>query len=326
MLQKWIDRMNFIKEAAIEQGVDLAQNRFCHYTSLPVLFNILENDECWISNVRFSNDSSEELLLGDMRSVRDDYIMCYCDSDDQLSQWRGYCHNGGASIEFYFYEPLNYSILWANYDDPTHFELYENCPFPVIYFPCNATESDANDFKYFVSQFDQIELEDIWPYIKNEVFEEERELRMVFSNIDGCLDKCVRFRTLNNGVKVPYMVIKCGDIGKMMGKCQMDMNEITEEYLTNLYNNNMPLWIDEGSNQREIYKKVRKKVDDFLAGKDGNIPIFCRGHFPIMQIRVAPSYDQNRIVEQIKRFCRGKYWLQDVEVLASEIPFVQSLT
>ena len=97
----WNNRINLIKESADELGVGIAQNRYCHYTSLPVLFEILENDECWITNVRFSNDSSEELLLGDMRSIRDDYIMCCCDSDDQLSQWRGYCHNGGASIVFY---------------------------------------------------------------------------------------------------------------------------------------------------------------------------------------------------------------------------------
>lgn len=152
------DRMNQQKLYAKKK--DLIENKFK---------NVYKSDD---------NDISEYRKL--CLAWQDNNIMCYCDSDDQLSQWRGYCHNGGASIEFYFYEPLNYSILWANYDDPTHFELYENCPFPVIYFPCNATESDANDFKYFVSQFDQIELEDIWPYIKNEVFEEERELRMVF--------------------------------------------------------------------------------------------------------------------------------------------------
>lgn len=322
----WNDRIKLIREGANELGVDVARNRFCHYTSLSVLFSILENDECWITNARFSNDLSEELLLGDKRCIRDDYIMCFCDNGDQLSQWRGYCHNGGASIRFYLHEPMNFSILWANHDAPTCFELYENRPLPVIYFPCNPSYADINEFKNVVERFEKVRLEDIWPYIKNNAFNEERELRMVFPNIEGCLDKCVRFRTLDNGVKVPYMVIKCGDIGKMYGKCQTNINEITDEYLDKLYKGNKPLWIGEGSNQREIYEKVREKVDQFLVGKDRKIRIFCRGHFPIMQIRVAPSYDQNRIVEQIKRFCRGKYWLQDVEVLASEIPFVQSLT
>lgn len=328
MSKEWGNRLDFIDAAAKELGVEVSRNRFCHYTSIPVLFNILEGDECWISNARFSNDASEEKLLGDVGYMRDDYIMCCCDCDDQLSQWRGYCHNGGASIEFYFDEPMPYSILWSDYDHPTDYELYENRPLPVIYFPCSPTPTDVKDFIYFINGWKSkapVKLEDVWPYIKNGAFSEERELRMVFSNIDGKLDKCVRFRTLSNGVKVPYMVIKCGDIGKMLGKCRTNVNKIDDTYLKKLYDQNKPLWIEEGSNQNEVYKSVKKKVDDFMKDKNGKIRIFCRGHFPIMQIRVAPSDNQNRLVEQIKRFCRGKYWLQDVEVLTSEIPYVQSL-
>lgn len=329
MKEKWKNQIEFINTVAEELNTKISGNRFCHYTSLPVLFSLLDGDECWISNVRFSNDSSEEQLLGDVKNMRDDYIMCFCDSDDQLSQWRGYCHNGGASIEFCFDQPIDFSILWKDYKKPTDYELYENLPLPVIYFPSKPTNTDILDFKAFIRGWDshkKIELEEILPYVKNNAFYEERELRMVFSNIDGNLDQCVRFRTLENGVKVPYMVIRCGDTGKMMGKCGTDISQIDDTYLQRKYDSNIPIWIEEGSDQKEIYKEVRKRVDKFLEGKNRTIRVYCKGHLPIMQIRVAPSYDQERIIEQIKRFCKSKYWLQDVEVLASQIPYVQSLT
>ncbi len=329
MIKKWKNQLEFIETVTTELGGDISENRFCHYTSLPVLFSILDGDECWISNARFSNDSSEELLLKDMRNIKDDYIMCFCDSDDQLSQWRGYCHDGGASIEFYFSEPMSYSILRADYSKPTDYELYINRPLPVIYFPSKPTNTEIREFEAYVNGWDgdeKIQLEDMLPYVKNNLFCEERELRMVFSNVDGNLDKCVRFRTLANGVKVPYMVIRNGDIGKMLGKCGTDVTKIDDTYLKEHYETNKPIWIEEGSDQSQVYKKVKEKIDKFLVGKSRGIKVFCKGHLPIMQIRVAPSDNQTRVIEQVKRFCRSKYWLCDVEVLPSEIPYVKSLT
>lgn len=76
--------------------------QFYHYTSLPVLFSILEGDAFWASNARFSNDAMEEKLLkSDYKLNRDDYAICFCSEDDILSQWRGYCHEGGASREIF---------------------------------------------------------------------------------------------------------------------------------------------------------------------------------------------------------------------------------
>lgn len=328
-MEVWRNLQNFIKKASEELPADLPHNKFCHYTSLPVLFNILDGDECWISNARFSNDASEELLLEDTRNVRDDYIMCFCDSDDQLSQWRGYCHKGGASIEFYLDEPINFSILWSNFNTPTDYVLKENCPLPVIYFPGAPTKTDIRDFKNFVSSWTdtyKIKLDDVLPYVKNNAFCEEREHRMVFSNVNGELDRCIRFRTLDNGIKVPYMVIRCGDIGKMMGKCETDILSIDDTYLNQCYNLFKPIWINEGSNQKEVYFKVQEKVNKFMKGKCGEIRIYCKGHLPIKQIRIAPSDNQDRVVEQLKRFCRSKYWLWDVKVVSSKIPFIRSLT
>ena len=50
--------------------------------------------------------------------------------------------------------------------------------------------------------------------------------------------------------------------------------------------------------------------------------IRCEGHLPIRQIMVAPTYNRDRLVEKIKRYCWSNYWLRDVDVVASQIPYI----
>ena len=90
----------------------------------------------------------------------------------------------------------------------------------MIYIPSSAnSESKKKEIKDTIAAQKgdaNIELEDILPYLKNSIFFEEKESRMVFSNIDGRLSKCIHFRILQNGVKVPYIIVKAGNIGKCM--------------------------------------------------------------------------------------------------------------
>ena len=60
---------------------------FYHYTSLSKLFNILESDSFWASNIRFSNDETEVKLLNDDR--HDDYVICFCENGGtHMHTWR----------------------------------------------------------------------------------------------------------------------------------------------------------------------------------------------------------------------------------------------
>lgn len=326
--KKWDVINGVVKKLAPE--MECGYHNFWHYTSLSVLFSILDGNEFWASNVRFSNDAMEErmLKLNDMET-RDDYIVCFCEEDDMLSQWRGYCHNGGATIKLYFNYPQKYSILHSDFDTSGEYEVYENTPLPVVYLrPEAQTQNMRNQIKRVIESggySSEIKLEDILPYLKNGYFFEERESRLVFSNINGMLSKCIRFRTLKDGVKVPYIVIRHGVAGKMKGNCSTDIAMFDDDYIENIVDQDEPIWIEEGSDQETKYYEVIRRIEEYSKniGLYKPVKVFCKGKLPIEEITVAPTYDRDRKAEQIKRFCMSKYWLKNVRVKVSKIPYIQ---
>lgn len=305
-------------------GTSTVKRKFFHYTSIPVLFNILENDSMWLSNARFSNDETEEKILELQSDAQfDDYMACFCDQGDQLSQWRGYCFNGGASIEFEINAPQSYSILHADYETSGKYELVCNTPIPVIYIS-EKNVNEALDIIKVICGSDKSKIEKTIPYWKNDKFEEERESRLVFSNRDGRFSDCIRFRTLKNGAKVPYMIMKMGDIGLFSRNCQS--NKIDIAYLEELYKNNIRyVTIPEGSNQEKLFFEVNEMVKEFnkrFRKKESHMKLYCAGHLAVKGIKLAPTYDRERLMEKVKRFCQSKYWLRNIEVSYSEIPYI----
>lgn len=312
--------------------------RLYHYTSLSVLFSILENDAIWASGTRFSNDSSEEILIKNdkfhnLNYMSDSFIICFSDKADCLSQWRGYCFNGGAAIVFDVRQPCIYSVLHADYETSYRYEREFNAPLPVLYVekdhlslsPNSLSEQlfkDGEDKTY--SPFD---VEDIVPYFKDDAFEEESEWRLMFGNKRGNLSKCIRFRTIKDGVKVPYMVVRAGDLGENYSRCELEPSEYTMDKLDEIRNKGITtVRIPQGNNQEAVYYKVESAVnkynrDNNLKG-DYRIKIYCEGHLPIRKIVVAPTYDRERTAEKIKRYCWSNYWLRDVDVTFSNIPYI----
>ncbi len=313
-----------IKKVILGLGTPKISRNFFHYTSIPVLFNILENDSMWISNTRFSNDGTEEKILKVKKlNQHDNYMACFCDEGDQLSQWRGYCPSGGASIEFEINEPLHYSILHRDYETSGKYELVYNTPIPVIYISENNVK-EALEVIDTICASDLDKIEKTIPYWKNDKFVEEREARLVFSNKDGRFSNCIRFRTLANGAKVPYMIMKMGDIGLFSRNCQLGKVDI--EYLMELYKNQVRyLLIPEGSNQEQRFNEINATVNEFntrFRKKESNIRVYCAGHLAIKKIVLAPTYDRERLMEKVQRFCQSKYWLRNVEVVYSKIPYI----
>lgn len=292
------------------------------------MFNILEGNEFWASNVRFSNDAMEERMLQlDNLSTRDDYMVCFCAENDQLSQWRGYCNNGGAAIELDLRNMQEYSVLHSDFDETGKYEVYRNYAFPVVYLNpdvrADIMRKKINDIVVSEDDFDDSSVSDLLPYLKNGYFHEEKEVRLVFSNINGNLSKCIRFRTLEDGVKVPYMVIRHGIVGKMNGNCLTDVSEYTDSKIKEIAQDARAIWIEEGSDQEAKYYDMLKRVEKCKKEMRNDIKVFCKGRLPIVRITVAPTYDRERKAEQIKRFCKSKYWLNQVEVEVSKIPYIQ---
>ncbi len=314
---------------SLDNSNDLS-GEFMHYTSIDTAFNILDSDSFWATNVRFSNDAMEERLLKiDNIIDRDDYVVCFCTKNDKLSQWRGYCHDGGMAINLDLNFTQEYSVLHADYETTGNYIIYENTPLPVLYMNHGFEQETVKRRLEVVIEklkYDsEIRAEDMLPYLKNGHFNEEQEARLVFTNEKSNLSKCIRFRTLNDGVKVPYMVIKYGNMGKMKGKCPTDITEFTDDKFKEIAKSGDTVWIEEGYDQESKYFEMAKRLARFKKNnpRQQNLRILCKGKLPVVGITVAPTYDRERKAEQIRRFCQSKYWLRNVKVSISDIPFVK---
>lgn len=329
-------------------------NKLYHYTSFEKLFNILEGDALWASRSRFSNDSTEDMILGEEWIEReqyygDNYIVCFCDKDDILSQWRAYCPRGGVSIGFGFPSKYSsYTLLHNDYDETVatkinNFEVYRNCPIPVVY--CKPPKThlrgiEPDDLlKFFESSGISVDASSIAPYLKNSYFHEEREFRLVFDNSNGELSKCIKFRKLEDGSQIPYIVVKWGDMlenGRLLSLTydEITINKLFEDHIKNKFR--CPIIIPAGKDQSNVCIALSNKIKEYKKTlfKDKNsyveqkrwtnnpIKVICDGHLPIISLTISPAPNQAYMKEVIERYCKSKYWLQNVEVKCSPIPYV----
>jgi hypothetical protein len=125
---------------------------------------------------------------------------------------------------------------------------------------------------------------------------------------------------------IPYIVIRHGNLGKQKSTCDFDTSydAILREIKIN--DSIYPIKIPQGSNQESIFYKVNTIINEWHKKRPNPyLPkpwLLCEGHLPIKSIRVGPTYDRERFSEQIKHYCSSKYWLQNVTVTCSNIPFI----
>jgi len=309
-----------------------------HYTSLKTLFNILENDSLWLSGLHFSNDSTEEKMLGDRwlydKKYRgDNFIFCVGDEGDSLSQWRGYCLNGGASIGLDIARLCKYRVLYANFDKSKKYKDIDGIALPVLYIPEKIADENGSmeAAKFIIREIEKrfknnkmLRIEDFVPYIKHHAFHEEKERRLLVSNTNGNFTACIRFRQLENGTKLPYIEIKC--VSTAMSDKRILISEKRIKSIIDNSNYKTRVVVPVCSNQEKLCANVREYIKKHpkLTGNI-DIRVFCDGHLPIRSIRIAPMSDQKRIIEQVSRYCQSRYWLKDVKVHASKIPYVPSI-
>jgi Protein of unknown function (DUF2971) len=209
-----------------------------HYTDLNGLRGILEAHDLWLTHSQYSNDD-EELkhgfqiveriikarlaarpkpepkekeylqLLAEMvaaPTVEGVYICCFCESGDLLSQWRSYGANGiGASIAF---KPGDFSYI-AGPGSPTSglVRLWE------VFYNQVTQESIVNDainhhrLKPGLTAKERARqaadsIQFFIPTFKNQAFEEEKEIRLIFTPFPNCATK-PRYRVAR-GMLVPY--------------------------------------------------------------------------------------------------------------------------
>lgn len=401
------------------------------YRNFQSFWQIIQSDALWATNARFSNDEAEQkfgmkliksvmpngvMIDDDALGLDENYIICFCLEDDKLSQWRGYASEGGVSMGFDFGMPRAFSILHSEAND---ISAASNCEIQyvglnnVCYIqPKQKTEEEASyrercrkqiNLCHSTIKDDEIglytdEIQKKAPFIKHDGFSEENEYRLVFSNKNGALNACVRYRDAREAqLRYPYIVAKAAlpddkvvscvvrvciedeekekklaqELEKELKKeipalvqschlsnaaaldaeepfctgcvlrrwesiysyrqCRYNYGTLNEEYTYCLQSGANCVVISQGKEQKRIYEIVHEHIPIFLKNnsltkeQQLKIPVWCEGHLPLRKITVGPCPEQNGMLEAIRHYCKHTYWLQDVEVQASAIPFRKSL-
>ncbi len=344
---------------------------FYHYTSLDTLWAILESDSMRATQARFSNDS-EELKQGtrilaeickditqgkgsDAPGIHaehlwkqegtdiDCYILCFCEQNDILSQWRGYCRNDGVSIglafdqttpHFFFQdEPAEqqcaheirlYKVWYVRENDSGHTSGGESTI---------SREDLANDLRDKLS--DIYELADketcksfiysIIPLIKHAGFCEENEVRLLIRNTQTeyggkapfPLNRYVKYID-EDGLKRPYITISFGP-NYLASSCT---DEVRKLKLCGL--------------SREAEQELKQSLENHLfkyefetlEGDWSNNPQIIIGEMEdsaqketfesIDRILTADESKENRLFEHVKLWCEGHIPVRSILVSPCE--------
>lgn len=120
----------------------------------------------------------------------------------------------------------------------------------------------------------------------------------------------------------------------------MDCDDVTEycryhhsgkgaEYYLGLPEQINNVIISQGEQQQKVFDTVHQCVQEIInnsTSSDGSkVKVWCEGHLPVRSITVGPSSNQGNIVEFVEHYCRHTYWLRDVDIYISNIPYRKSL-
>jgi hypothetical protein len=213
--------MNILKSFyALRPDTDLY-----HYTESAGFYGILSNKTMWATHIQFLNDSSEfhhalKMILNRINQAIDEnsdghivkmllaikklvgnivpntFIISFSENRDVLSQWRGYCPNGGYNIAFSpkawdrLLEKNSYSIVKCQYEEDDQLILVNSLvesaivafptfdPKPFIKNPY-VTYTQEDMPRFFASFWFWNRTQKLATAIKNRAFKEEGEWRLI---------------------------------------------------------------------------------------------------------------------------------------------------
>lgn len=200
--------------------LEVPQKPLYHYTSRDVFWKIMGGDSMLARHIMFSNDYHEneigrrkitkamEKVAGTELTATDalPFMICFCEDEDLLSQWRGYAKEGIA-LEFDFTKGLYgleegfssarcYTVVNKDQDrdylsgegtdkDKNIFMGAVVSPYKVIY--TDGEEEPDKPVIDLITKVNDLFADDIQqtaisliPYIKNDKFLEEAEYRLIF--------------------------------------------------------------------------------------------------------------------------------------------------
>jgi len=227
-----------------------------HYTTLEGLKGILQNRSIWCGHISTLNDPSElqygkTLVISKLDEMIDKeeekylknilknlllfikafdtqlyhtYIICFCGSDNLLSQWRSYASRaGGYNLGIFFYSDTKFSHNFNNPKDQSEMMLRK-----IIYnlneqeeiiskYLSNIVSGSNNAMEWFRNNDGipqewetQVAMEsvnilyDMILSFKNSAFKEENEWRLIKVMAANHRPELIKFRENNNRV-IPYL-------------------------------------------------------------------------------------------------------------------------
>lgn len=310
--------------------LDIAQRKdtyiSCFYNYNYSLDDALENSSDvlsqWMSYCNSGGAAFEfyfgQDFFGRINSKKDDYDKAVDEFFDNIdiNEKNRYC----------------YSLMTKDPADDSDFILYPNFPFQLQYYENTINDSDSVALA-FESIKDKYEIKDsdILPYLKHSGFVQESEARLAFVNDDDCLSDCIKFIEAKDGTRIPYIDVKFGNndlsklpcdfvyipAGKTLEEAICEKLKKRKKFMNNP---KFPIIIPQGRDQEEIYNKVEKATKK-LFGDNVKPKIICQGHLPITKITLAPTQDRTEQCKKLEIFCKSKYWLRNVEIVESQIPY-----
>lgn len=107
------------------------------------------------------------------------------------------------------------------------------------------------------------------------------------------------------------------------------INERVEDQTNgNSYLKKPTVMISQGNNQEKLFNQVHKWAKNLNKEKKDmpKIKVWCEGHLPIRSITIGPCPNIDEMYESIRHYCaNAEYWLRDVEIKRSEIPFRETI-
>lgn len=256
---------------------------------------------------------------------------CQNNYDDVIDE----VHSKNANI-------FDYSIIIDDGKDNSDYIKYPQYPFQVQYFKTDSSNimgqninlSNHTFFQNLKSNLKNMPLSKITPYLKDNGFMQESEARLVFVNENNYLADCIRFLKSDND-RIPYIRVKFGNKDDILSPCGFlenyagsTLDEKAENFFKSVnpqkYNSMMPIIIPQGHDQENVYNAIEKQVKKYnkkFTKPDLKISIICQGHLPITKITLAPTRDRNEQKKMMEIYCKSKYWLRNVEICTSVLPY-----
>ena len=138
----------------------------------------------------------------------------------------------------------------------------------------------------------------------------------------------------SNGAKIPYIEVKFGNNDYNYKPCEFlgikpeklnegEVKKRLQSFSPLKLSSQYPIIVPQGHNQEQVFNIVEKVVNEINKDRPSyqKIKIICQGHLPITKITLAPTEDRKEQRKMMEIYCKSKYWLRNVEICESIIPY-----